>query len=120
MPDLVVRGDTQDIAIEDGKIVAIGPDLPGAAEEIDARGLHVFPGLIDVHLHFNEPGRTDWEGAVTGSRALAAGASELDALHRQWGGVRSQARGAGRLFDHGLRALGRTDSRQSSRDGGTG
>jgi allantoinase len=77
MPDLVVRGDTEDIAIEDGKIVAIGPDLPGAAEEIDARGLHVFPGLIDVHLHFNEPGRTDWEGAATGSRALAAGGGTL-------------------------------------------
>jgi allantoinase len=77
MPDLVVRGDTQDIAIEDGKIVAIGPELPGAAEEIDARGLHVFPGLIDVHLHFNEPGRTDWEGAATGSRALAAGGGTL-------------------------------------------
>lgn len=77
MPDLVVRGDTEDIAIEDGKIVAIGPDLPGAAEEIDARGLYVFPGLIDVHLHFNEPGRTDWEGAATGSRALAAGGGTL-------------------------------------------
>jgi allantoinase len=77
MPDLVVRGDTEDIAIEDGKIVAIGPELPGAAEEIDARGLHVFPGLIDVHLHFNEPGRTDWEGAATGSRALAAGGGTL-------------------------------------------
>jgi allantoinase len=33
----------------------------------------VFPALIDVHLHFNEPGRTEWEGAGTGSRALAAG-----------------------------------------------
>jgi allantoinase len=77
MPDLVVRGDTQDIAIEDGKIVAIGPELPRAAEEIDARGLHVFPGLIDVHLHFNEPGRTEWEGAASGSRALAAGGGTL-------------------------------------------
>jgi allantoinase len=77
MSDLVVRGDTQDIAIEDGKIVAIGPELPGAVEEIDARGLHVFPGLIDVHLHFNEPGRTEWEGAATGSRALAAGGGTL-------------------------------------------
>src|SRR5271163_34685 len=77
MPDLVLRGDTQDIAIEDGKIVAMGPELPGAAEEIDARGLHVFPGLIDVHLHFNEPGRTEWEGAATGSRALAAGGGTL-------------------------------------------
>jgi len=77
MHDLVVRGDTMDIAVQDGKIVAIAPDLPGAAEEIDARGLHVFPGLIDVHLHFNEPGRTEWEGAATGSRALAAGGGTL-------------------------------------------
>jgi allantoinase len=77
MPDLVVRGDATDIAIEDGKIVAIGPQLPGAAQDIDARGLHVFPGLIDVHLHFNEPGRTEWEGAATGSRALAAGGGTL-------------------------------------------
>ena len=77
MPDLVVRGDIDDIAVEDGKIVAIGPELPGAAEEIDARGLHIFPGLIDVHLHFNEPGRTEWEGAATGSRALAAGGGTL-------------------------------------------
>jgi allantoinase len=77
MPDLVVRGDALDIAIEDGKIVAMGPELPGAAVEIDARGLHVLPGLIDVHLHFNEPGRTEWEGAATGSRALAAGGGTL-------------------------------------------
>jgi allantoinase len=77
MPDLVVRGDTEDIAIENGKIVAVGPELPGAAKEIDARELHVFPGLIDVHLHFNEPGRTEWEGAATGSRALAAGGGTL-------------------------------------------
>jgi allantoinase len=77
MPDLVVRCDMRDIAIEDGKIAAIGPELPGAAEEIDARGLHVFPGLIDVHLHFNEPGRTEWEGSASGSRALAAGGGTL-------------------------------------------
>jgi allantoinase len=62
-----------DLAIEDGRIQSIGSDLPGAPEEIDARGLHVFPAVIDSHLHFNEPGRTEWEGAATGSRALAAG-----------------------------------------------
>jgi len=80
--DLVVRGGTlvtpnglkrADVAIEGGAIQAIGPELPGSTNEIDARGLHVFPALIDVHLHFNEPGRTEWEGAATGSRALAAG-----------------------------------------------
>src|SRR5258707_7931839 len=82
MAEVVVRGGTlvtpddllrADVAIEDGKIQAIGPELPGGAEEIAARGLHVFPAVIDVHLHFNEPGRTEWEGAATGSRALAAG-----------------------------------------------
>ncbi len=72
---LVLPGGVQqlDLAIEDGAIQAIGPDLPGAREEIDARGLHVIPAVIDIHLHFNEPGRTEWEGAATGSRALAAG-----------------------------------------------
>jgi len=47
--------------------------LPGAKAEIDAGGLAILPGLIDVHVHFNEPGRTEWEGAATGSRALASG-----------------------------------------------
>ncbi|HEY1343067.1 MAG TPA: allantoinase AllB [Bryobacteraceae bacterium] len=62
-----------DIAVEDGVIREVGPGLSGAGEEIDAHGLTVMPGLIDVHVHFNEPGRTEWEGAATGSRALAAG-----------------------------------------------
>ena len=82
MADLILRGGTlvtteglqqTDLAIEDGKVQAIGPELSGGGEEVDARGLHVFPAVIDVHLHFNEPGRTEWEGAATGSRALAAG-----------------------------------------------
>ena len=63
-----------DIGIVDGRIAACEPDLPGAAcDEIDATGLHVFPGVIDAHVHFNDPGRTDWEGFATGTRALAAG-----------------------------------------------
>ena len=66
-----------DLAIEDGRILTIAPDLPGAREEIDAGGLIVLPGVIDAHLHFNEPGRTEWEGSGTGSRALAAGGGTL-------------------------------------------
>jgi allantoinase len=62
-----------DVAVEAGRIAAIGHDLGQAREEIDATGLHVFPGLIDPHVHFNEPGRTEWEGFATGSAALAAG-----------------------------------------------
>jgi len=84
--DLVVRGGTvvapegrrrADVAIEGGRIVDVSPEVTGGRSEIDARGLFVLPGLIDVHLHFNEPGRTDWEGGASGSRALAAGGGTL-------------------------------------------
>ncbi len=86
MTELVIRGGAvvtpesvinADIAVDDGAITAIAPELPGAATEIDAHGLTVLPGLIDIHVHFNEPGRTEWEGAATGSRALAAGGGTL-------------------------------------------
>ena len=86
MPDLTIRHGTVvtaggirsvDLAVEDGIISAIGPELPGATDEIAADRLIVLPGLIDIHVHFNEPGRTDWEGATTGSRALAAGGGVL-------------------------------------------
>ena len=83
MHELVIRngtiagGEAADIAVEDGRIAAIGCELPRGREEIEARGLTIFPGLIDVHLHFNEPGRTEWEGGATGSRALAAGGGTL-------------------------------------------
>src|SRR5207249_6017696 len=66
-----------DISIDGGRITAIAAELDHAQQEIDARGLVVMPGLIDVHVHFNEPGRTSWEGAATGSRALAAGGGTL-------------------------------------------
>lgn len=82
MAETIIRGGTlvypdgrkkADIGIDAGLISEIAPELPGGSNEIDARGLHVFPGLIDVHVHFNEPGRAHWEGAETGSYALAAG-----------------------------------------------
>ncbi|WP_144511492.1 allantoinase [Bacillus sp. FJAT-22090] len=69
----VVKGD---VAVKDGRITEISDDEginAKATKEINAKGLHVFPGLIDSHVHFNEPGRTEWEGAETGSKSLAAG-----------------------------------------------
>ena len=67
-----------DVAVVDGRIVAIGPKLePSAAEIVDASGLHLFPGIIDAHIHFNEPGREYWEGIASGSRSLAAGGGAL-------------------------------------------
>ncbi len=74
---LVVEGGavkTSDVAIAAGRIAAVGPSLSGSARrEMDAAGLHLFPGFIDAHVHFNEPGRTDWEGLSSGSAALAMG-----------------------------------------------
>lgn len=65
--ELILRGGTlvthegvltADIGIADGKIAAIKPELSATARgEMDARGLHLFPGLIDSHVHFNEPDR---------------------------------------------------------------
>ena len=63
-----------DLFIVDGKFVA---SLPAAAKKrakkIDARGLVACPGLIDIHVHFREPGQTHKETIGTGSRAAAAG-----------------------------------------------
>ncbi|MCG7343812.1 allantoinase [Sporosarcina sp. ACRSL] len=71
--DSTVQGD---IAVKNGKImdVSVGKPIEATAtQEINAEGLHIFPGVIDSHVHFNEPGRTEWEGLETGSRSLAAG-----------------------------------------------
>lgn len=62
------------IGISDGRIVALEPEISGsAATEIDAAGQIILPALIDTHVHFNEPGRTEWEGIASGSAAIAAG-----------------------------------------------
>ena len=63
------------ITITDGKITQIAE--PGAefaaARSIDARDAVVLPGVVDTHVHVNEPGRTEWEGFETATRAAAAG-----------------------------------------------
>ena len=66
------------IKIIDEKIVSLveseaGPLLETSENIIDASGCLVVPGFIDAHVHFNDPGRTDWEGIETGSRAAAMG-----------------------------------------------
>lgn len=64
----------QDILLDKGKIAKIGKSLRSdSAKVIDADGKLAFPGLIDIHVHFREPGREDKETVETGSMAAAKG-----------------------------------------------
>ena len=82
--DLVIRGGKvvsadcvidASVAIDDGHIVAVGSEttMPPARETLDARGLHVLPGAIDVHVHFRDPGYPHKEDWQTGTAAAAFG-----------------------------------------------
>lgn len=64
-----------DIAVVDGKIAAIDRQgsFSGAKEVIDASGLNVLPGLIEIHVNFREPGYECKEDFFTGSTAVACG-----------------------------------------------
>jgi allantoinase len=59
------------IEIRDGRIANVGPYDRDA--DINAGGDYILPGLVDTHVHINEPGRTEWEGFRTATRAAAAG-----------------------------------------------
>lgn len=83
--DLVIRGrrvlttagfGPQEVGVRGGRIVAIEPLGNGlsGAEVIDlADDETLLPGLVDTHVHVNEPGRTEWEGFASATRAAAAG-----------------------------------------------
>jgi allantoinase len=83
--DLVIRGRRvvlpdgerpASVWIADGRFVRVGAHddtLPEGVEAVDAGSLIVSPGLVDTHVHVNEPGRTAWEGFTTATRAAAAG-----------------------------------------------
>ncbi len=69
---------TRDILIRDGRITAMEPSLSGhpqaaSAHWVNASGLVVTPGLVDVHVHFREPGQTSKETIATGARCAARG-----------------------------------------------
>jgi dihydroorotase len=64
-----------DVYLEEGKISSVGPAMgtPDDAITIDAAGLLVTPGLIDLHVHLREPGQEDLETVASGAMAAAAG-----------------------------------------------
>ncbi len=63
------------VLMQNGRIIAVRghDDLPAGANVYDAQESVVMPGLVDTHVHINEPGRTDWEGFESATRAAAAG-----------------------------------------------
>jgi dihydroorotase len=71
-PDSVVDAS---VAIKDGAVVAVGSDaaMPEAHESLDASGLHLLPGAIDVHVHFRDPGYPHKEDFASGTAAAAFG-----------------------------------------------
>src|SRR4051812_11297332 len=83
MTDLVVRSRRvvfadrvrpASIRIRNGEIVGVSEfDDTADCRLDDAGDLVVMPGIVDTHVHVNEPGRTDWEGFATATRAAAAG-----------------------------------------------
>src|ERR687894_665627 len=83
-PELVIRGQSvvtpeacraAAVHIRDGRIVAVGAfdDVPRGCEVVEAGESIVMPGLVDSHVHVNEPGRTRWEGFASATKAAAAG-----------------------------------------------
>ncbi len=84
MTSLIIRGErvvlpdgirSASIHVTGGRIVDVGAyeDRPTGVDDINARELLVLPGLVDTHVHINEPGRTDWEGFAHATCAAAAG-----------------------------------------------
>jgi dihydroorotase len=80
-PTLAIRGGRvvdasgsrdADVLVQDGRVVAVGPDLDGDAT-LDAGGCVVAPGLVDLHAHLREPGKEEAETVETGSRCAALG-----------------------------------------------
>ncbi len=83
MPDLVLRSTAvvtpegqrpATLVLQAGRIADVLPyDAPVAGPVLDVGSAAILPGVIDPHVHLNEPGRTEWEGFDTGTRAALAG-----------------------------------------------
>ncbi|MGL4174691.1 MAG: dihydroorotase [Dermatophilaceae bacterium] len=103
----VLGADAADVLVRDGVVAAIGPragdDASSGIERLDADGLVLLPGFVDLHTHLREPGREDSETVATGSAAAAAGGFTAVLAMANTTPVTDTAEAAERVLD-----LGRT------------
>ena len=120
MTDLLLKGanllgdNEADVLVREGVIAEIG-SIRAAAEldgrrltVVDAAGLVLLPGLVDLHAHLREPGREDAETVASGSAAAAAGGFTAILAMANTSPVTDTAEAAERVFDLG-RAAGLVD-----------
>ena len=102
-------GTTSDVLVQDGVIAELGKVSAGSTSgTIDADGLRLLPGLVDLHTHLREPGREDAETVLTGSRAAAVGGFTAVLAMANTNPVTDTAEAAERVYDLG-RAAGLVD-----------
>src|SRR5919112_1283134 len=98
--ELVVAGGTVvssagrrrvNLAVQDGRIAYVGPDLPDAVRTVDAAGLLVLPGAVDSHVHLMDPGSPEREDFPTGTSAAAASGVTTIVEHTHGSPVRTPA-----------------------------
>ena len=102
-------GEPADVLIRDGVIAEIGAiDAPADVERVDADGLTLLPGFVDLHTHLREPGREDAETIASGSAAAAAGGFTAVLAMANTNPVTDTGEAAELLYDRG-RAVGLVD-----------
>ena len=110
----ILGGTTADILVQDGVVTHVsttGPiDLHRSADVVDADGLAVLPGFVDLQTHLREPGREDAETIATGSAAAAAGGFSAILAMANTDPVTDTAEAAVHILDQG-RATGLVDVR---------
>ncbi|MEI2775930.1 MAG: dihydroorotase [Tetrasphaera sp.] len=105
----ILDGERGDILVRDGVVAEIGAvDAPADLERIDADGLVLLPGFVDLHTHLREPGREDAETIASGSAAAAAGGFTAVLAMANTSPVTDTAEAAEFVLDRG-RAAGLVD-----------
>lgn len=103
----IAGGPVQDVYVDGGTVRAVGVDASthaGRIETVDADGLVLLPGLVDLHTHLREPGREDAETVASGSRAAAAGGFTAILAMANTSPVTDTAEAAERVLDLGVAA----------------